>query len=122
MTHSEEKERRRFKRIKKTVYGQCRLYNTTASWVSVIVQDISESGMSIYTIKKCAIGNMLEIKLTTFMKTQGISIIGKVVGCEKKPEGKGCVVRISIVRINEQDKVAFKELIQIFLKATKKEQ
>ena len=117
----QDKERRRFKRIKKSVYGQCRLYNTTASWVSVVVQDISEAGMSIYITEDFLVGDMLELKLTTFMKTRGISIIGKIVGCEKKPDAKGWVARLSIVRVTEHDKPAFEELIKIFLKASKKE-
>ena len=114
-----EKERRRSKRVRKALYVQCHVYDTDTPWASAIVQDISEAGISISTTKEFSIDATLEIKVSTFMRTQPVSVVGKVLSCEKKPAPKNWITRISIEQINEEDKAIFQEFIQLFLKTKK---
>ena len=111
-----EQERRRSERIKKTLHAQCHPYNTTEPWISIILQDMSEVGLSFIAGEEIPVDRMLETKISTFLRSKPISIIGKVVGCEKKPIGKDWVIRVSIAQINEEDKIIFQEVIQAFLK------
>jgi hypothetical protein len=113
----EERERRRFKRIKKTLYLQCHPHETALPWSSVIIQDISEAGMSISSMKKFVVGGVLELKFTTFLQPDPICVLGKVLTCEEKGiGGTRWITRISFTHINEEDKPVLQELIQIFLK------
>ena len=111
-----EKEKRRFKRVKRTLHMQCHPYKTTEPWSSIILQDMSEVGLSFFARQEIPIGQMLEIRITTFIRSQPISIIGEVIDCERKSVGRDLVMRVSIVRINEEDKGIFQEVIQAFLK------
>ena len=110
-----EKEKRRAERIKKTLHMQCHPCNTTDPWISVILQDMSEVGLSLFARKEILIGQMLEIRVSTFVRMEPISIIGKVIGCKKELRPKGWVIRVSIAQINEEDKVIFQKVIQAFL-------
>jgi hypothetical protein len=111
-----EKERRSSERIKKTLHAQCHAYNTTESWSSIILQDMSEVGLSFLAREEIPIDRMLEIRISTFLRSKPISIIGKVVGCERRPVGRDWVIRLSIAQTNEEDRVIFKEVITAFLK------
>ncbi len=115
-----EQERRRFKRVKKTLYVQCHPFDTTASWLSAIVQDISEAGISIATVKGFTINEALEMRITSFLRrSRPIRALGKVVSCEeKKIGGTNWVTHISFTDIHEEDKPILQELIQTFLKTT----
>ncbi len=115
----QKQERRRFARIKKTLFVQCRPYETTDPWSGAILQDISQAGMSFFSGKAFQIGEVLEIKLMTFIRRQPIYVTGKVVGTQKNSEEKKWITRISIVKINEEDLMVFQELIQIFLNSIK---
>jgi hypothetical protein len=117
-----KQERRHFKRIKKTLFVQCRPYETTDRWSSVTLQDISQAGMSFFSGKEFQIGELLEIKLITFIRREPIYVTGKVVGTEKDSEGKNWVTRVTIIKIIEEDITVFQELIQIFLNAIKSEE
>ena len=117
----QEKEKRRFKRIKKTLYVQCYPYETTASWISAIVKDISEAGISIATGKGFAIDEALEIRISTFLRSQPINVLGKVVSCEEKGSGgTNWIAHICFTDIKEEDKLILQEFIQIFLKTIEK--
>lgn len=113
----EGKERRHFKRIKKSLHIQCHPHETALPWSSAIIRDISEAGMSISTIKKFASGEVLELKITTFLQSHPICVLGKVLSCEEKRiAGAKWIMHISFTHINEDDKSVLQELIQIFSK------
>jgi c-di-GMP-binding flagellar brake protein YcgR len=109
----ERRERRRSKRIKKTLYVQCRPFDTTAAWTSLVVQDISEGGINILAAKEFAIGEDLELKITTFLRFKPINVLGKVVSCQR-PQSKRIkwTIRISFTKIYEEEKQIFHEYIQ----------
>ncbi|MFH1678934.1 MAG: PilZ domain-containing protein [Candidatus Omnitrophota bacterium] len=113
----QDKERRRFKRIKRNLFVQCRPFDTTAIWSSVIIKDISESGISFLADKEFMVGETLEIKLVTFIKKEPLALIGEVVARDKNVIGKKWLTRIAISRMSEEDKPVMHEYIQIFLKA-----
>ncbi|MFH1339074.1 MAG: PilZ domain-containing protein [Candidatus Omnitrophota bacterium] len=112
-------EKRQFTRIKRTLFVQCRPHETTGSWSSVTLQDISQGGMSFFSGKEFAIGEVLDINIITFIRREPIYVKGKVVGAQKDNEGKNRISRISIVKINEEDSAVFQELIRIFLDSIK---
>ena len=79
MNNLKDKERRRFERIKKNLHVQCGPWNTIGIWSSVVMQDISETGMSFLGNKRFKVDGLLEIRITTFIKRGPISIKGTVV-------------------------------------------
>jgi len=108
-------ERRRGKRIKKSLYVQCRLYDTTGPWLSAIVQNISEFGIKISTMKEFATGEILDIKISTFLGPRRINILGKVLSREeKRAKGAIWISRISFTNASQEDKLLLGEFIQIF--------
>jgi len=121
MEQPKKKERRQFARVKKTLYVMYHPYGTTAPWNSATVQDIGEAGMSISTVNEFAIGEVLEIKITTFLKPQPIILLGKVVCCEGRgSEKRNWIVHVSFTDIKEEDKPVLQEFIQAFLKFYRK--
>jgi hypothetical protein len=120
----QKKDKRRYRRVKKTLHVQCHLHNTTEPWSSAIVQDIGEAGISIATKERFAADEVLEIRITTLLRRQRpISVLGKVVGCrEKKTGGTNWIEHIAFVSVLEEDKPILKEIIQAFLEASQKEQ
>lgn len=95
---------------------QCRPYDSTNIWSSVIIQDISEGGMSFLAKRGFQVEEQLEIKVVTFIRRQPILIVGKVVGSQKGFKGDDWITRIFIVQIDEEDKLIYQEFMQIFLK------
>jgi len=116
MPDKEKEERRRYKRIRKNLYVQCGPWNAAGIWSSVILQDISKSGLSFLVNKEFAVDEVLEVRVTTFIRPQPISLICKVLGCNRKPERNNWVTRTSIIKISDEDKGVFQEVIQAFLK------
>ena len=110
-----DKERRSSRRVKKTFYVQCRPFDTTAAWVSAVVQDISEAGIKIYIMREFSVGEVLDIKISTFLRPERLNILGTVVSC-KESGGSGVmwVMRVSFTKISEVDRVILRKLIQIF--------
>jgi len=116
----EREERRRFKRIKKNLYVQCGPWKRPGIWSDVVIQDISKAGLSFSCRKEFRIGEMLEIRVTTFLRKQLISLIGRVVSCERKFIGTGWIARISITQISDEDAGIFQEIIQAFSQDSQK--
>ena len=111
-----KEEKRRFERVKKSLYVQFRPFETTDSWISATIQDIGEAGMSITTGQEFAIGNVLEIKINTFLRSQPIGVLGRVVGCAGTgSESTAWITNISFTKVNEEDRPLLRELIRIFL-------
>ena len=109
----EGQDRRRAKRIKKTLHVQCRPFDTTAAWISVVVQDISEGGMNVLAAREFAIGEELDIKITTFLRFKPINVLGKVVSRQRHPSKRIMwTIRISFTKIYEEEKQIFHEYIQ----------
>lgn len=113
----QEKEKRRFNRVQKTLYVQCRQQARDVTWSSATIQDISESGISIVAARAFTAGDVLETRITTFLKPQPISVLGKVVSCEEERIVRvKWITHISFIDINKEDKLSLHELVQIFLK------
>ena len=118
-----KEEKRRFKRAKKSLYVQFRPFEATDSWIGATIQDISEGGMCIIARREFAIGDILEIKINTFLRPQPIGVLGEVVGCAGKgSESTAWITHISFTNVNEEDRPLLRELMRIFLEAAKKEQ
>ncbi|MBU0549589.1 MAG: PilZ domain-containing protein [Candidatus Omnitrophica bacterium] len=113
-----EQERRREDRIEKTLFIQCRRFNTGDTWSSVTIQDVSLSGMRFVAEIKIPIEEILEIKFNTFLKKEPILIIGKVVASEQRQKGKNWVTHISIIQAAAEDNKIFRQFIEIFKKET----
>ncbi|MGD9015079.1 MAG: PilZ domain-containing protein [Candidatus Omnitrophota bacterium] len=118
MPEKEDKERRKFKRIKKNLYVQCGPWNAAGIWSSVVLQDISQAGLSFTTKKEFPIDEILEIRMTTFMRRHPISLKGRVVDCQKSPQGNNWITRVSLVKVSDEDAGVFEEVIKAFLKET----
>jgi hypothetical protein len=116
MPDKEREERRRYKRIKKNLYVQCGPWNAAGVWSSVVLKDISTSGLSFLASKEFAVDEVLEVRVTTFMRPQPISLVCRVLGCNKESERKNWITRASIIRVSDEDKGVFQEVIQAFLK------
>lgn len=113
-------EKRRDVRVKRTLFVQCRRRGSDEVWASVVIQDISKTGMSFFTGKEFKAGEMIEVKLTTFFTESPISVVGRVVGLEGKPPSKRRLVRTCITHISEKDKIALGKHVQVFLEEVQK--
>ena len=112
----QERERRLFKRVKRNLYVQCHLVNSPTPWVSATVRDISKAGVSISITKRLNPSDILEMRMVTFLRSQPIQVLGKVVSCKEAGEIRpSWVAHISFTEINRQDKPIFQEIIQAFL-------
>ena len=86
------------------------------------MQDMSEAGMRISIMRKFAIGEILDIKISSFLRPQPINVLGKVIHREEeKTKETSWVTGISFMDksftdINERDKSILQKLIQIFKK------
>jgi len=120
----QEKEKRLFRRVRKNLHVQCHAHNTAQPWVSAIVQDIGEAGASIATVKAFPIDQVLEIRITTFLRRSSpLSILGRVVSNEEKKTGAtNWLAHIAFTSILEEDKSILKEVVQAFLETSNKEQ
>lgn len=115
----EDKERRQHQRIKKTLYVHCRHSDIKGAWDIATILNISETGLCALTTREFSAGNILELKISTFLKPKPLNLLGKVVSCERKPEGRSWIARISFTEVDKEDKEDeefLKELIQIFQK------
>lgn len=115
-------ERRGSKRIKKTLHVLYNYWGKPGIWSEIVVEDISNTGVRLISKKALAINEMLELRISTFLRTLPVSIIGKVLSCEKEPKRNNWIIRISIVRIIEEDEVIFRKIIQMFSKENNKDQ
>ena len=116
---SQEAERRQSLRIKKSLHVQCGPWNASGVWCSVIIEDISDQGMRFIAEREFSTNEAIELRISTFLRSLPISVIGKVLDCRKDTKGKNWVTRISIQQINEEDRMIFQKVIQMFLEENK---
>ncbi|MBL7081447.1 MAG: PilZ domain-containing protein [Candidatus Omnitrophica bacterium] len=111
-----QQERRKKKRIKKTFYALLRPYDSTATWVSATIRDISESGLCAFTQSEFPLGEELDIKIQA-LDAEGpkkINIRGNVV--ESKKEGVGYCLRIVFTKYSDEDRNSLTDIIESFSK------
>jgi len=108
-------ERRHSARIKKSLHVQCGPWNTPGMWSSVIVEDMSDKGMRFIAEKEFLTNEVIEVRISTFLRSLPISVVGKVLDCKKDPKGKNWITRVHISQINEEDRMIFQKVIQMFL-------
>ena len=116
----EEKERRKFKRVKKTLYVQCRPYYKDEPWSSVTTKDIGEAGMSFMANKEFKDEEIIEIKFTTFIQREPLILLAKVINRQECYKGTTWLFHAAFTHINETDKPVFRQYINIFLKESGK--
>ena len=118
MTNSKKEERRSAKRIKKSLHLQCGPWNKAGVWSSVIMKDLSENGICFLSNREFSVDEMLEIRLSTFLRSRPISIICKVIDSKKQENGRNWITRTSIAQIHEEDSRMFREIIQAYLQGS----
>ncbi len=113
-------ERRMFSRITKQFMTKFRLYkgaNYSGGWQISVTKDLSYGGCYLISDHSLHLNDILELEMQIPIKNRFLRLFGEIVRVEPlTPDGSAQGIGISFMKIDENHKEDFSNLLEEFLK------
>jgi hypothetical protein len=115
-----DEERRKAVRVRDPLFVQYCFEDASCNriWDITTVQDISETGLSIKTIKAFETGSSITLRLKVpFRPLEKIEVTGKVIGSLPTGQGSTAMTRVEFNDLSEDTKSLFREYVAWVIKS-----